>query len=731
MTISIWRYSHLALAVSSFLLLSLASVTGIILSFEPVTQKVQPYKAQNFSEATLAQTIPALKKLYPDISELSIDDNQFVKIKASDAEGENLEAFVDPLSGKILGKPGKKSEFFETITSLHRSLFLHETGRLVMGITAFLLSLIAISGIMLVIQRQRGLKRFFAKIARDGWAPYYHVVLGRLALIPILIIALSGTYLSLVRFKFIKESKITHEVDFDAIKTEPAKATSQIEIFKNTFLSDVESVEFPFSEDAEDYFTIKLHDRELTVNQLTGDILTEIPYSNATVLAKLSLNLHTGRTNVLWALLLAIASGHILFFIYSGFVITLNRRKNLGKNKYKANESRFIILVGSENGGTFKFAQLVHQQLLLRGEKSHLTELNNYKAFPKAEHIVIMTSTYGLGEAPSNGKRFASLLQKYPQVQTVKFSVVGFGSHAYADFCRFAHEVNNLLSQQLWARPLLEIHTVNDKSNEEFKLWAETWSAQANVTFEASAELPATAPTDLSEFTVLEKSAAAQKDDTFLIRLQVNDSIGFTSGDLLAIYPANDHRERLYSIGRVKNAVQLSIKLHENGLGSGFLNRLKEGDSLRARIVTNQHFHFPKQAPCVVMVSNGTGIAPFLGMISDNADKRPSYLYCGFRERSSFTVFEDFLEGCEKDGKLNRLELALSREGEKQYVSHLIERDAGFFAKTLAEKGVLMLCGSLSMQKDVISLLDTICQKENGQSVSYYQSHGQILMDCY
>ncbi|MCB0434087.1 MAG: hypothetical protein KDD18_14235, partial [Mangrovimonas sp.] len=43
-TISIWRYSHLALAVSSFVFIILASLTGIILAFQPISEQIKPYK---------------------------------------------------------------------------------------------------------------------------------------------------------------------------------------------------------------------------------------------------------------------------------------------------------------------------------------------------------------------------------------------------------------------------------------------------------------------------------------------------------------------------------------------------------------------------------------------------------------------------------------------------------------------------------------------------------------
>ncbi|GAB4029511.1 PepSY domain-containing protein [Spirosoma jeollabukense] len=731
MTISVWRYSHLALAVSSFLLLTLASITGILLAFEPISQKLQPYRVDNFSQLTLAQTLPVLKKNYAEISALSVDANHFVQIKGSDADGKNLTAYIDPQTGKMLGTPAPQHEFFQWVTALHRSLFLHEAGRFFIGLTAFLLLLITVSGTMLVIQRQRGVKRFFTRIVRDNFAQYYHVVLGRLSLIPIFVIALSGTYLSLARFGLVGEEKITPKIDFDAIQSKPERKLTDFAIFKQTKLAEVQSIEFPFSEDVEDYYTLKLKDRELTVNQLTGDILSENRYPTAVLLTSLSLDLHTGRSSAIWAIILSIASGNILFFIYSGFAITWKRRANRVKNNYTANESRFIILVGSENGSTFRFAQTIHQQLLRQGEKSYLTEFNNYTVFPKAEYLIALTATYGLGDAPTNAKRFGTLLEKYPQPQPVRYSVIGFGSHAYPDFCKFAFEVNHLLSRQSWATPLVDIHTVNDKSPDEFGLWAEAWSQQTDLPMTVSTEaLKAPAPL-LDTLTVTDNTGTAQSDGTFLIRLQPTRRKAVTSGDLLAIYPANDHRERLYSIGLLDKELQLSVRLHPGGLGSGFLHSLTPGETIHARIVNNDHFHFPKKAPVVVMIANGTGIAPFLGMISQNQQQKPCHLYCGFRQRASFDIYEEFLEESRAAQQLTNLHVAYSREGDKQYVSDLLSRDADFIANTLMMKGVLMICGSLAMQKDVINLLETICQTKLGKPVSAYQSHSQILMDCY
>lgn len=729
MTISIWRYSHLVLAVSSFLFIALASVTGIVLAFEPVSQKIQPYKTENFDRLNVAQLLTAVRQSDMEITDLTIDDHSFVILKGISEDGDNVNAYINAENGKILANVGKKNEFFQWVTNLHRSLFLKETGRFFVGLTSFLLLLIALSGTVLIVQRQRGFKRFFTKIIREDFSQYYHVVLGRLSLIPIIIIALSGTYLSMVKLEWLTLPKVSHKIDYDSIKSEPKKEIADFDVFKNTPLSDVQSIEFPFSEDPEDYFTLKLKDRELVVNQYTGEILSEAKFSNKALLEKLSLDWHTGRINSIWAIILAIACLNILFFIYSGFAMTLKRRSGRLKNKFSAHESSFIIFAGSENGSTFRYANELQRQLLGNGIKAFITEPNNYKLFPKAEHFIIITATYGLGNPPTNATKFLSLIQSKPQKQQVQFSVLGFGSKAYPDFCKFAYEVNNSFLLQDGADPFLEIHTVNDKSPEDFMQWFSLWTQKIGIEATVSAEFLNAKPPKTIKATVIDKTQVAHEDGAFLMKLQLKNA-KFTSGDLLAIYPENDYRERQYSIGKLDGNIQLSVKLHPNGLGSNYLYQRKIGDTFETRIIRNPDFHFPKKATTVLMISNGTGIAPFLGMIAQNHSKIKCDLYCGFRGQESYHLYVKQVESELQSGKLSRLQLAYSREGNRLYVKDLLENDSDYVAELLQSGGVIMICGSLAMQQNVTGLLEKICES-TGKTLAFYESRKQVLVDCY
>ncbi len=478
MTVSVWRYAHLALAVLSFLFLLVASLTGVILAIDAVDEKMPGYRVDGFSEITLSQSIPELKQRYPEIVELSVDHNQFVLLEGFDKEGNDFKSYIHPLTGEILGNPVPKTAFIQWTTALHRSLFLKETGRFIIGVVSFLLLLIVISGTILIIKRQQGIRYFFSKINKDSFAQYFHVVSGRLLLIPVFVLALTGTYLFLVRFNLINTSgAATTEIEKPvAGETLVEISPGDFPVFKETLLSDIVKVEFPFTDDPEEFFTLKLKDRELTVDQFTGTLIRETVYSQTSVWETLSLDLHTGRTHAIWAIILGIASLNIIFFIYSGFMITFKRKNTKISNTYQANDAEYILLTGSENGSTVGFANRIHQQMLADSRKSYITELNQYTEFPRAKQIIVFTSTYGIGEAPSNAKRFKKLVASYPQKQPVQFSVVGFGSKSYKDYCGYASRVDKWLQAQDWATRSLSLHTVNDKSPSEFVHWVRAWS---------------------------------------------------------------------------------------------------------------------------------------------------------------------------------------------------------------------------------------------------------------
>jgi len=728
MTISIWRYSHLVLALVSFIFILLASVTGIILAFEPISEQIKPYKVDNFKEVSLAETIAAFKKTYPEVIEISVDVNEFVLASIVNDEAESVTGYFNPRNAEYLGPKIAPSKFFQFNTTLHRSLFLKGTGRFFVGLCSFLLFLIAISGTILIVKRQGSFKKIFSKVVNENFAQYWHVVLGRISLIPIIIITLTGVFLSLQQFNIFPEYKISHQINFENLRDTPKLKTQDFPIFKNIKLSEVKSIEFPFSKDIEDYYTIKLKNKELIVNQFNGEILSELADPFVAYISSISLLLHTGKGSIIWSSILAITCINILFFIYSGFAMTLKRRAASIKNKYKPNKCKYIILVGSENGSTLTFATEIHRQILALGETCYLAELNEYREFKSAKHLIVMTSTYGEGDAPTNANKFLDRLKTVKQEQNFSFSVVGFGSLAYPDFCKFALTVYDALKND-HKTELIPLFTINDKSLNSFEQWLNKWSSITGLQLYIANEKLTKPPKSNASFELIHKTDMLEHPDSiFNLTLKPHKTPKFTSGDLLAVYPENDYRERLYSIANINNNIQLSVKHHKNGLGSEYLQKLSPNTIIKARVLRNTSFHFPKKAAKVIFIANGTGIAPFLGMLAQNKQQIETHLYLGLRSSRSFESYEKELQKSLSENKLNKLNLALSNETGKIYVQNLVQNDAKLIIETLKNQGYIMICGSLAMHKGVMLVLEKICEAENTNLNSY----GHLIKsDCY
>lgn len=732
MSLSFWRYSHLALAISSFVFLVLASLTGIVLALEPINVQLQEYSSNNLEAISLAEALQHLKEEHEEILWVEVDkDNVFTASVVNEA-GDNKVVYIQPETGKSLGEKQPSHAVFQFAKTLHRSLFLKSVGRFFIALVALLLCFIALSGIALTIKRQGGFKNFFSPIIKDSFYPYLHVVFGRWLLVPIFIIALSGVYLSLQQFNLLPKQKVEQNFDPENLADSPQKAVTDFAIFKDNNLADLRRLEFPFSPFPEDYFTLQLQQEEVIVNQFNGAVISKYEYPFSSLLGYYSLKLHTGQGSILWSVVLILASIGILFFIFSGFKIMLKRRRSKIRNHYKKNVCNYVILVGSEGGTTLSFANALYEELIRLGQKVYLAEMNAYQSFPAMEQLIVMTATYGNGEAPANAKNFKKLLEKQQQ-QSFGYSVVGFGSSSYPNFCAFAFTAENCLKAIENACETHSLTTINNQSTEAFKTWMLSWSKQQKLAVRIPTGILKPRKIKQRNFVCTKKITAENGlENTFLLELETEKKIKFKSGDLLSIIDTEDKRERLYSIGKTeKRALVIAVKRHEKGVISNKLNKLKSTDKLTAGIVKNRSFHLPKRSKQVIMIATGTGIGPFLGMMSSN-QKKDLHLYWGGRTKATFEPYSKNILQAQDENNLSTLKLAFSREEtEKTYVQDLLMQDAEFIAEALKNKAVFMICGSIVMQEAVLHCLNKIGLTHNQKALCFYERRKQLKMDCY
>lgn len=731
MTISIWRYSHLALAISSALFIIIASITGIILAFEPIANKLKPFAVENIEALSLANTIAVLEKKYDEVIEIEVDENNFVSVAVITKKGNSETFYINPKTGNKIGEIIKKQPIFEFATNLHRSLFLKSTGRLLIGFVSFLLFLIASTGVVLIAKRQGGIYKFFSKIVKDNFNQYYHIVIGRYAFIPIIIITLTGVYLSLEKFSLLPKDTSSHQ------KTPQKEMVEKLnfvdfKIFKSIKLNDVKKIEFPFSTDKEDYFFVKLKDTELAVQQYNGQVISQKKQNLIAAGSYYSLLLHTGEGSFIWSIILALTCFAILFFVFSGFSMTLNRKKktSLINNKFSKDNAEYIILVGSETGSTFKFATIFYNALIAANKTVFLSELNNYTTYNKAQNIIIFTATYGDGEAPVNANKFIQKIKKTPQKRVLKFSVVGFGSVEYKEFCKFAILVHANLQLHNKFVPILPVLKINNQSTSVFIDWTKEWSSYCNINLKISNQNFLEVQENEGSFKVISKTEI-NNDDTFLVQLKPNASAKFTSGDLLSIAPKKGQRNRLYSIAKINDRILLSIKKHEFGVCSNYFNTLLPNNKVVAKIKRNKHFYFPKNAKEVILIANGTGIAPFLGMIQKNKKKRV-HLFWGGRTKSSLEIYKSYIDNAIKNESLTSFNVAYSqKEREKIYVQDILQNQTELITTVIKNKGVILICGSLNMQKGVEKVIDKIAKEKVNSSLEKLKEQRLIKTDCY
>ncbi|XP_053131232.1 nitric oxide synthase, inducible-like isoform X2 [Hemicordylus capensis] len=92
----------------------------------------------------------------------------------------------------------------------------------------------------------------------------------------------------------------------------------------------------------------------------------------------------------------------------------------------------------------------------------------------KESLLLVVTSTFGNGDSPSNGKKFQNALLTMKSLNNkFRFAVFGLGSSTYPEFCAFAHLVYQKLSQ-LGASPVVPMGEGDELNGQEeaFRLWA-------------------------------------------------------------------------------------------------------------------------------------------------------------------------------------------------------------------------------------------------------------------
>ncbi len=201
-----------------------------------------------------------------------------------------------------------------------------------------------------------------------------------------------------------------------------------------------------------------------------------------------------------------------------------------------------------------------------------------------------------------------------------------------------------------------------------------------------------------------------------------------------------DLKPRDYSIASLPGDGHLALLVRQGrypdgslGLGAGWLTRHAD---LRARIAlrlrANPGFHAPEADLPLILVGNGTGMAGLRALLRERIaqGRHANWLLFGERQRHRDFYYADELQAALAAGRLERLDLAFSRDGAgPRYVQHLLDEHAERLRDWIARGAAIRVCGSL---EGMAGGVDAALRRALGdQTVDALLESGRYRRDVY
>ncbi|MBL4812821.1 MAG: PepSY domain-containing protein [Rhodobacteraceae bacterium] len=697
-----WRRVHSYIGLGALLVLIAVALSGAVLATRPLLEAASA-PAVNAGES-VAALVERTLLANPDIEIDRIKRLPSGRYEMRYGNGGRLvSGALNPLTGEI-APSASKSPLYKFMTDLHRSLFLGKLGRAIVGFAALAMGVLSVSGLLLVIRKTGGIKALFAPI-RGKFSERWHTVLGRLAFVPLIILAVTGCYLVLITFDVLPSGSETPPRMPESAEELAYVPPHELAALNDIVLADMREITFPIPGDWFDVFALKTNAGHIFIDQFTGALISTEPYTLAQKTMEWMYLLHTGEGAGLWALVLLLGALMVPFFSITGLVVWWRRiRGGMGKvaGNSPAQTADTVILVGSEGNTTWGFAKELHSALRDSGSKVHIAGLGGLRpAYPAAREIIALASTYGDGGPPQNAARFEKRMAGFTPASGQGFSVLAFGDTAFSHYCAFGQKVDAAFAGKNMARniPYFEI---DKQSSQSFAAWGQ----------QRGLALDYTPPRPKTHKLVLEARADFGADigaPISVLRFRPVRKMRHVAGDLIAILPPNSTIPRYYSLASAsaEGFVEICVSNRAGGLCSGYLCGLQQGDEIDGFIAYNPDFKMPRR-DAVIMIGAGTGIAPFAGMIRQNQRGNPIDLFWGNRHPNSDFLYENEIKSWLDDGRLTAFHPAFSRIDPKSYVQDVLRRSEQHLRDRLRHGATVMVCGSQQMASAVRAEIDLL-----------------------
>ncbi|WPN56355.1 PepSY domain-containing protein [Pseudomonas sp. P9_31] len=724
------RQSHSLPGLIAALLVMLLAISGAILSVNPALERLHSTSTPA-GQLNVGQLAGRVASHFSGVEQIQRTASGTV-IVYYNQNGQAGAEKVDPMTGQGLA-PDEPSAFSRWVKELHRSLFLGTPGHGVSGVGALFMLMLSVSGALLLARRLGGWRNLLRPL-RGTFSQRWHAEVGRLALLGLLLSALSGLYMSATTFGFIADGSQSEPAFPAHVSAGPALPVAKLQALQATDLNDLRELVYPSPGNPRDVFSLRTAQGDGYVDQASGALLSYQAHDSMHNLYELIYQLHTGEGLWWLGLPLGLCALCVPLMSVTGIVLWWRRRKASPTLRHNspAHTADCIILVGSENNSTWGFAKTLHDALHLAGHRVHSATMNQYaNHYRNAQRVFILTATHGDGDAPASASQFLTQLAKTGLKPGLPFAVLGFGDRQFTQFCQYAHQVQEAMLQA-GGSPLLGLETVNRQSSQEFARWGHALGEvlQHDLPLVHTPQQPQTHPLQLTERIVYGEQVNAP---THVLRFKAPGKLpDFLAGDLVGILPPGSTIPRFYSLasGSQDGVLEICVRKHDGGVCSEFLHGLDIGGPIEAFIQPNPHFRPASGTHPVILIGAGTGIGPLAGFIRNNTARHPMHLYWGGRNPASDFLYEPQLNQYLSDRRLTALRAAFSQVQDRSYVQDRLISDA-LALRRLIEKGAqVLVCGSREMAKGVMQALDEVLAPLN-LSVLTLKAQGRYREDVY
>lgn len=705
------RQIHSLAGLLGALLLALMGITGAVLSVDPALDRLDATAQRG---VTVAQVLGRVSARFQGVEQVQRTASGTLLVFYSNDAATGA-VVVDPVDGKTLA-PYAPSQVSRWTKQLHRSLFLDTPGRLATGAAALVMAVLCVSGLLLLVKRVGGLARLIAPL-HGNRSQRWHAEGARLAVAGLLLSALTGAYMSAATLELISDGAQA-EPDFPARTAGgPPLQPSSLDALKATPFAELRELVFPMSGDPSAVYTLRTTHGDGYIDQSTGALLVYRPHGNVRLVFEWMYRLHTGEGLWWLGLLLGMCALAAPWLAGTGVVVWWQRQR--AKPRLRGNSSAqsadSVILVGSENNSTWGFARVLQEALRHAGQRVHCAPMNQLAArYGAAQHLFLLTSTYGNGEAPTSANQFLARLGKLPAQAALRFSVLGFGDRQFPKFCQFAQDVDAAMSRHGWQRAL-PLAMIDRQSPQEFARWGLDVGALLGlpIVLEHTPVHPPTIPLRLHERV---DYGPQESEPSVVLRFSAARSGGrrrlpaFEAGDLVGIMPPGSAMPRFYSLASSARdgVLEICVRRQPGGICSTYLHGLKLGEEINAFIQPNPQFRPASGKAPVILIGAGTGIGPLAGFVRHNTGKYPMYLYWGGRNPETDFLYEPELRNYLADRRLTQLHTAFSRVENGQRVQSRLIDDAENLRGLVRDGAQVLVCGSSAMAVSVRQALNEI-----------------------